>query len=141
MGTAARRKKLGKTDVEAESFPDRVGVGSYRIDLHPSTGGVNYIDISSLPFQVPLGTLIPQRIENLLPACKNLGTTHITNGCYRLHPVEWAIGEAAGALAAFCLETKTSPRAVRNTQDRLHAFQGRLVAQGVQIDWPRLSPR
>ena len=26
--------------------------------------------------------------------------THITNGCYRLHPVEWNIGEAAGALAA-----------------------------------------
>ena len=54
-----------------------------------------YIDISSLPFQVPLGALIPRRVENLLPACKNLGTTHITNGCYRLHPVEWAIGEAA----------------------------------------------
>ena len=34
--------------------------------------------------------------ENLLPACKNLGVTHITNGCYRLHPVEWNIGEAAG---------------------------------------------
>ena len=80
-----------------------MGVGSYRIDLHPSTGGNNYIDISSLPFQIPLGALIPRRVENLLPACKNLGTTHITNGCYRLHPVEWAIGEAAGALAAYCL--------------------------------------
>jgi len=40
---------------------------------------------------------------NLLPACKNLGVTHITNGCYRLHPVEWNIGEAVGALAAFCV--------------------------------------
>ena len=29
---------------------------------------------------------------------KNIGTTHITNGCYRLHPVEWSIGEAVGAL-------------------------------------------
>jgi FAD dependent oxidoreductase len=44
---------------------------------------------SSLPFQIPLGALIPRRVENVLPACKNLGTTHITNGCYRLHPVEW----------------------------------------------------
>ena len=40
------------------------------------------------------------RMRNLLPACKNIGTTHITNGCYRLHPVEWNIGEAAGVLAA-----------------------------------------
>lgn len=141
VGTDARRKQLGKTDVSAEVFPDRVGLGSYRIDLHPSTGGINYIDISSLPFQIPLGALIPQRIENLLPACKNLGTTHITNGCYRLHPVEWAIGEAAGALVAFCGQSRLSPRAVRNTPERLRAFQARLLAQGVEIDWPRLSPR
>ena len=79
-GVEARRRQ----DAQAEPFPDSVGVGSYRIDLHPSTGGDNYIDISSLPFQVPLGALIPRRVENLLPACKNLGTTHITNGCYRL---------------------------------------------------------
>jgi hypothetical protein len=45
-----------------------------------------------------LGALIPIRMENLLPAAKNIGTTHITNGCYRMHPVEWNIGEAAGAL-------------------------------------------
>ena len=141
VGTEARRKQLGKADVAAESFADRVGVGSYRIDLHPSTGGVNYIDISSLPFQIPLGALIPRRVDNLLAACKNLGTTHITNGCYRLHPVEWAIGEAAGALVAFCQETGLSPRAVRNTPGRLQAFQSRLVAQGVEIDWPRLTPR
>jgi hypothetical protein len=141
VGTEARRSKTNAADPQAEPFPDSVGIGSYRIDLHPSTGGTNYIDISSLPFQVPLGALIPRRVENLLPACKNLGTTHITNGCYRLHPVEWGIGEAAGALAAFCLEQKESPRAVRNTSRRLAAFQSRLTAQGIEIAWPRLSPR
>jgi hypothetical protein len=141
VGTESRRKVLKSQEVQAEPFADSVGVGSYRIDLHPSTGGDNYIDISSLPFQIPLGALIPRRVENLLPACKNLGTTHITNGCYRLHPVEWAIGEAAGALAAFCLEQKDSPRSIRNTPKRLAAFQARLVSQGVEIAWPRLSPR
>ena len=109
VGTEARRGLLKSRGVFAEPFPDCVGVGSYRIDLHPSTGGNNYIDISSLPFQIPLVLLIPKRVENLLPACKNLGTTHITNGCFRLHPVEWGIGEAAGALAAFCLEHHESP--------------------------------
>ena len=54
---------------------------------------------------------------NLLPAGKNIGTTHITNGCYRLHPVEWNIGEVAGALAAFCLDRATTPHA-RCTQRR-----------------------
>jgi hypothetical protein len=141
VGTDARRERLGRDVVEAERFPDSVGLGSYRIDLHPSSGGDNYIDVSSLPFQVPLGSLIPRRVENLLPACKNLGVTHITNGCYRLHPVEWAIGEAAGALVAYCLEKDLRPRAVRNTQVHLDAFQKSLRAQGVETDWPRLMPR
>ncbi|MEZ4611387.1 MAG: FAD-dependent oxidoreductase [Caldilineaceae bacterium] len=72
----------------AAEFHDTVGTGSYRIDLHPSTKPRTYVDVSSLPFQIPLGALIPVRMENMLPACKNLGVTHITNGCYRLHPVE-----------------------------------------------------
>ncbi|MFO0952004.1 MAG: FAD-dependent oxidoreductase [Isosphaeraceae bacterium] len=141
VGTEARRKSLGKEDVTAEKFADSVGVGSYRIDLHPSSGGDNYVDVSSLPFQVPLGALIPRRVENLLPACKNLGVTHITNGCYRLHPVEWTIGEAAGALAAFCLTSKQTPRGVRNTPKLLKEFQAALVARGGELDWPAVTPR
>jgi len=121
----------------AEGFPDAVGIGSYRIDLHPSSGGDNYIDVASLPFQIPLGALIPRRVENLLAAAKNIGVTHITNGCYRLHPVEWNIGESAGALAAFCLRQKTSPRAVRNTGRLLAEFQKEIAAQGVEVEWPR----
>jgi hypothetical protein len=129
---------VNKTSPE---FADSVGVGSYRIDLHPSTGGDNYIDISSMPFQIPLGALIPQRMENLLPACKNLGVTHITNGCYRLHPVEWNIGEAAGALAAQAIITKQTPRRIRNDQKLFAAFQKSIVAQGIEIAWPKLTPR
>ena len=124
----------------AETFADSVGIGHYRIDLHISTGGDNYIDISSLPFQIPLGALIPVRMRNLLPACKNLGTTHITNGCYRLHPVEWNIGESAGALAAFCLDRGVEPAQVHETPALLAAFQAALTAQGVRLAWPTTLP-
>jgi hypothetical protein len=121
----------------AEPFADSVGVGSYRIDLHPSTAGRTYVDISSYPFQIPLGALLPVRMENLLPACKNLGVTHITNGCYRLHPVEWNIGEAAGALAAYCLAQGLTPRQVRNTATHLTDFQRVLTdTLGFVLAWP-----
>jgi hypothetical protein len=125
-------------DRGAEQFDDSVGVGYYRIDLHPSTGGDNYSDGDSVPFQIPLGALIPQRVENLLPACKNLGVTHITNGCYRLHPVEWNIGEAAGALAAHCLDKDFTPRQVRNDAAKLEGFQKLLRGAGVRLRWPRV---
>ena len=125
---------------EATFFADSVGVGCYRIDLHPSTGKDNYIDISSLPFQIPLGALVPVRVENVLPACKNLGTTHISNGCYRLHPVEWNIGEAAGLLAAFCLQRDYAPQEVHGQQDLVEEFQGLLRAQGIELEWPTTRP-
>lgn len=71
------------------------------------------------------------------PANKNIGTTHITNGCYRLHPVEWSIGEAVGALVSFCLTEGLSPRKVRNDPAHLADYQ-RLLADGLKIPltWP-----
>ncbi len=128
-------------EAKAEVFNDSVGIGSYRIDLHPSTGGDNYIDIPTCPFQIPLGALVPQRVENLVPACKNIGTTHLTNGTYRLHPVEWNIGESAGALVAFCLNRKEHPRGVRNNEKQLRDFQSRLRSQGVELAWPNVRVR
>jgi hypothetical protein len=67
--------------------------------------------------------------------------THITNGCYRLHPVEWNIGEAAGALAAFCVGNKRAPREVRAKPDLLREFQNRLTQEGVPLAWPKVTPR
>lgn len=127
-----------RPDGTAENFFDSVGIGCYRIDLHPSTGLRTYIDISSLPFEIPLGSLIPVRVNNLIAACKNIGTTHITNGCYRLHPVEWNIGESAGYLAAYCAENGVKPRDVRNTPEHLEALQRMLVNAGVELKWPTI---
>jgi hypothetical protein len=75
-------------------------------------------------------------MENLLPACKNLGTTHLTNGCYRLHPVEWNIGESVGELAAFCAARREPPRAVAKQPTLLADFQRQLVTQGIPLAWP-----
>ena len=119
---------------KAASFYDSVGTGYYHIDLHPSNRGDNYIDFHSLPFQIPLGALLPVRMNNLLPANKNIGTTHITNGCYRLHPVEWSIGEAVGMLAVYSLKNHIPPRAARS-DSRLTEFQDWIRSQGLETEW------
>jgi FAD dependent oxidoreductase len=119
----------------AARFEDSVGVGWYPIDIHRA--GLEDVGIScrTRPFQIPLGALIPVRLRNLIAAAKNIGTTHITNGCYRLHPVEWNIGEAAGALAAFCLAHGETPAAVYGNAELRSVFQRSLVADGVPLDW------
>ncbi|HYE32859.1 MAG TPA: FAD-dependent oxidoreductase [Methylomirabilota bacterium] len=139
IGTESLAQLTGKpvAEVRAQEFSDSVGVGSYPIDLHPTSTGDNYIDFPTKPFQIPLGALLPVRMENLIPACKNIGTTHVTNGCYRLHPVEWNIGESAGLLAAFALRKKTDPRAVRANPQLLNEFQDWIRSQGVETHWPK----
>ncbi|MDJ0333889.1 FAD-dependent oxidoreductase [Salinibacterium sp. G-O1] len=129
---------LDRDGLGVRGWRSSVGIGSYRIDLHPSTGGDNYIDIAAYPFEIPLGALIPQRVRNVIAGAKNIATTHITNGCYRLHPVEWNIGEAAGRLAAFCLRAGTEPHAVLSTDETLSDYQRTLETTGVQLHWPRL---
>jgi len=131
IGVAARPGRDG-----AEAFFDSVGIGAYRIDLHPSTRQRNTVDIDSFPFQIPLGALLPVRVQNLLPACKNIGTTRITNGAYREHATEWSIGEAVGTLAAFAHQRGEPPRAVRAKPEWLADYQRLLERQGVLLAWP-----
>ncbi len=135
VGVKASLELLGRN--HAERFADSVGIGYYRIDLHPSTGGDNYIDIESFPFQIPLGALLGHRCTNLIAAGKNIGTTHISNGCYRLHPVEWNIGEAAGLLAAYCLRERREAWQVHATPGLLADFQRELGNAGISLEWPQ----
>jgi hypothetical protein len=123
----------------ARPFSNSVGIGWYPLDLHACVGddapeAFTFFD-PTLPFQIPLGALIPIRTRNLLAACKNIGTTHLTNGAYRVHHVEWAIGEAAGALAAFCLQHGVTPHQVHSHSQLVRRFQDALLAQGIPLAW------
>ncbi len=132
------RKLVAKKNEDPNSaafFHDSVGVGYYPIDLHPSTRGNNYIDFPALRFQIPLGALLPVRMKNILPANKNIGSTHITNGCYRLHPVEWGIGEAVGLLTHYSLENNKTPHEVRENKKLLSDFQNFIQTEGVETKW------
>ncbi|RXJ02177.1 FAD-dependent oxidoreductase [Anaerobacillus alkaliphilus] len=118
-----------------KEYEDSVGVGSYHIDLHPTTVTGQFFYTESYPFEIPLGSLIPIRVKNLLPACKNIGATHITNGCIRVHPVEWNIGESVGYLAGFAIRKNVSPRQVREDRLLLQEFQQLLVERGIELHW------
>lgn len=125
---------LHQSGPRAALFEDSCGIGWYPLDVH---GGPQ---LQTRPFQIPLGALIPRRITNLLAACKNLGVTHLTNGCYRVHPVEWNVGESAGALAAFCVQKSVLPRQVAEDKATLRAFQKTLLGAGIPLFWwPDLS--
>lgn len=141
---------IREQDVAAASLPgelrgrfcdDSVGIGHYGLDMHAGPCDEPQLAPATRPFQIPMGALVPVRVRNLLPAGKNIGTTHITASCYRLHPIEWAIGEAAGAIAAECLATGLSTQELHAKPSAVRAIQERLVHGGAPIFWyTNLSP-
>ena len=128
---------LSPQEVRATQFSDSVGIGAYRLDLHPTTRGQNYLDVSALPFQIPLGSLLAADTVNLLAGGKTLSVTHITNGCYRLHPVEWGVGEAAALCVAYALERGVNPHQIYAQPAHLEDLQNDLSARGLELEWPQ----
>jgi hypothetical protein len=117
----------------ARLYPDSVGIGQYPIDIH-SCGRKDFTSASK-PYEIPLGALIPKDSDNLLAAAKNIGTTHITNGAYRLHPTEWAIGEAAAATVVWSIRHHTTPKQIDANSEELQGLQRWLVQHGQPVFW------
>ena len=137
------QQTVREQDVSAENhdnveFRDSVGIAQYFIDMWPRTEGGPPFLIPARPAQIPLGALLPIRLRNLLPACKNAGFTQITNSVYRMHAGEWAVGEAAGAIAAHCVLRRIEPAALR-ASDAFASFRVLLDQLGVRTSWPRFE--
>jgi len=123
----------------AEPFPDAIGIAAYRLNIHP-TATRDAIDVDCFPYQIPLGCLLPRRAENFIAgSCKVVGTTRVTNGSVRHHPIDWVIGEASGTLAALAVAAGEPPRAFRQAPARLEELQRTLSGLGVMLRWPEFT--
>ena len=129
-------------------FYDSVGVGQYPIDFHecilpdfstPEWGNKD-AQAPSFPYQIPLRALIPQQIDNLLAGNKNIATSRIASGSYRVHPVEWAIGTAAGHTSVYVLQTGILPAEIpalmADQRQHLDALQAQIQDLGNPIAFP-----
>lgn len=113
--------------VRAKPFADSIGTGFYMVDIHPCGANERGRMMMPKPFQVPMATLVPSGVSNLLAAGKNLGVTHLTNGAFRLHPIEWNIGESAAIMGSFALRSGHLPRAAD--------IQPELIKAGISLVW------
>ncbi len=86
-----------------------IAVGDYPVDHHHSSynGPENlpYLYFYKVPsYCLPLGTLIPDSVGNMIVTEKSISVSNIANGCTREQPVVLQIGQAAGALAALAIK-------------------------------------
>lgn len=122
----------------APMFIDTIGIGWYLYtDIHCCChtkrrygSGQNL-----LPFQIPMGAMITDSVSNFIAGSKNISSTHISSGAYRYHPVEWNIGESAGALAAYAVMHKQTPKQIYNDRKKLRQYQLLLLESGIPLYW------
>lgn len=122
----------------AKLFHDSVGIGWYGfIDIHWCCHTKRRFGSGQrlLPFQIPMGAILSNTIGNFIAGAKNISTTHITNGAYRYHPVEWNIGESAGALGAYAVKTRKTPKEIYSDKCMLRRYQLELLEQGIPLFW------
>lgn len=100
-----------------------ISVGDYPVDHHhdknPNAPHVGFPPVPS--FNIPLGSLIPEKVDGLIVSDKAISVSNLINGSTRLQPVVFLTGQAAGTLAAIAVKEEKQPRdiSVRNVQQVL----------------------
>jgi hypothetical protein len=125
-----------------------IAVGDYPVDHH-HTRYHGYEELPNLYFYpipsygLPLGTLIPKEVNNLVVAEKSISVSNLANGTTRLQPVVLQIGQAAGALAALSVKKQKDIRevSVRSVQNAILSAGGFLLPYlDVKVDNPLFKP-
>ncbi len=137
-------------------FPDSVGIAQYAIDFHPcmtltpheapgntERDGVRRAHGQAYPGQIPLRSMIPQDIDNLIVASKSIATSTIAAAAYRVHSFEWSVGVAAGTTIDFAMDNNVFPYELVDELPReeplLLQLQNRLNANGNPTAFPNTS--
>ncbi|MDE5595222.1 MAG: FAD-dependent oxidoreductase [Muribaculaceae bacterium] len=103
-----------------------VAVGDYPVDQHhlaydgpDSLPKISFYPIPS--YGLPLGSIIPAEVDNMLVTEKSVSVSNIVNGSTRLQPVVVQIGQAAGAIAALAVKENVKPSevSVREVQNAI----------------------
>ncbi len=95
--------KLTEEDIlSAKKCANPVAKSNYPVDIHAKEKGKN--ELKHLPpdqyYEIPLESLIPEKIENLLVVGKCISATFKAQASIRIQPNCWSMGEYAGKYIA-----------------------------------------
>ena len=137
-------------------YPDAIGIAQYYLDFHPclseypvekagntERAGVRNGHGAAFPGQIPLRSLIPQKVDNLIVSGKNIAYSYIVAAGYRVHSYEWSVGAAAATTADFALSEEIFPyqlvEDLPRVSSQLRQLQQKLVQNNNAIAFPDTS--
>ena len=124
--------RLTITDVmENRDFWDRVGHGSYPVDIHPSKLG-EYGSVYGNPaiYSIPFRTLVPLAIDQLLVTGRCASYDSLPHGSTRVVPVSMVTGEAGGIAAAYSINNSVTFRQMTHDPEAILWVQNKITEQG-----------
>jgi hypothetical protein len=120
--------------VDARVFWDAIGVASYPIDLHPyKPGEFNPFAAHRYVYTIPLRSLVPVGVTNLLVASRSISATYDAAGSARVVPTTMEEGQAAGAAAVLSLRAKVLFGRFTEDPMLVHDLQQTLADQGAYL--------
>lgn len=127
--------------LENRDFYDRVAFGSYPVDIQ-ATGPEDkgYVVGNPLQYAVPLRSLIPRGVDNLLVVGRSASYDSLAAGSARTIPVGMAAGQSAGAAVAMALEKRISIRELAGSKRYMAQLQERLNEQGMELKPFKVRP-
>ena len=126
-------ERLTADDIWAGRVPlDTIGLSSYPLDVHPTTAAEKpaYAPVRHI-YGVPLGTLIPRDLTNVILASPAISATHLAAGSARIVPTTIEEGEAAGVALALAADRNESVSTLARDAAGLIALRADLVRDGV----------
>lgn len=108
-----------------------VVVGDYPIDHHHRENTEVPKDLGFYPvpsYNIPIGAMVPKTTKGIIIAEKSISVSNVVNGTTRLQPVVILIGQAAGTIAAWCVQNNKQPQ-----QINIRAVQEKLLSSKAYI--------
>ncbi|MBI6117596.1 FAD-dependent oxidoreductase [Salegentibacter maritimus] len=126
---------ITEEDIISASIPeDTIALGGYPIDIHsPDKVETNSVFFKKgTVYGVPLRSLVPKGISNLLINGRCIDATHEALAAIRVTPQLMAVGQGAGTVAHLCVNQNKSPLDIDIKELRL-----KLQEKGALIDVPK----
>ena len=112
-------------------FDDAIAVASYPLDIHHPQGGGCTLEWCGDCYDIPYGSLVPQKVKNLLVAGRCISTTHEAMSAIRVMAPCMAMGEAAGRAAKMAIRDGVQPADID-----VRKLQRELIEKGAYLRTP-----
>lgn len=127
--------RLSIVDVlESRDFEDGIGFGSYPVDIQStSPENTGYIICNPKMYSIPLRSLIPLKIDNMMVVSRSASYDSLAAGSARVIPIGMVAGQGAGVAAKYAITEGVLLREIPYNKEMIEGVRSTLKSQGANV--------